>query len=151
MATKRSRGNGRAVRMVDGPATPGAPPTADVVAEVVAKADSSVDFVIRVFWRLPFFGVEGSMALLSSACARDSSFKRRRWCARLFRAESEDEENFEKKIVSRRWGMCEARYADVRIRVAKYGRDGRGDGADTAFSDGFAIVPATCVGSSGTI
>lgn len=139
------------MRIVDGPVTPGAPPGADVVAEEVAKADSSVDFVIRVFWRLPLPGVEGLLALLSSACARDSSFRRRRWWARLFRADSEDEENFEKKIVSRRWGMCEARYADVRIRVAKYGRDGRGDGADTAFNDGFAIAPATRVGSSGTI
>jgi hypothetical protein len=37
----------------------------------------------------------------------------------LFRAEREEEENLEKKIVSRRWGVWEAKYADVRMRVEK--------------------------------
>ena len=57
------------------------------------------------------------------------------------RAESEEEENLEKKIVSSLWGMCEAKYAEVSIRVAKYGRVGRGEGADTAARDGFETEP----------
>jgi hypothetical protein len=119
------------VRIVEGPVIP-PPPVAEVVAEDVAKAEESVDFVILVLVRLPFlFGVEGSSlaAALSSAWAWERTFKRRRWWARLLRAESEDEENLEKKIVSRRWGVWDARYADVRINVEKYGRDGRADGA----------------------
>lgn len=103
---------------------PALPPGADVVADDVAKADSSVDLVIRVFCRLPpprLLGVDGSCAAacLSSACACDSTFNRRRWCARLFRAERDEDENFEKKIVSSRCGVCDARYAAVRIRVGK--------------------------------
>ena len=92
---------------------------AEVVAEEVAKAELRVDFVMRVFWRLPLLGVEGPEAWLSSAWARERSLRRRRWWARLFRADRDDEENFEKKIVSSRCGMCEARYADVRMRVGK--------------------------------
>lgn len=112
------------MRIVDGPVIPAPPPVAEVVAEEVAKADERVDFVMRVFVRLPFprlFGVEGPSfaACLSSAWAWERTFRRRRWWARLFRAEREDEENLEKKIVSRRWGVWEARYADVRMRVEK--------------------------------
>lgn len=87
-------------------------PAAEVVAEEVAKADSRVDFVMRVFCLLPFLlGVEGSLLAVraSSACALDKSFSRRRWWARLFRADREDDENFEKKIVSSLWGMWEAK------------------------------------------
>lgn len=52
---------------------------AEVVAEDVANADERVDFVIRVFVRLPFlFGVEGSWAA-SSAWAWESTLRRRRW------------------------------------------------------------------------
>jgi hypothetical protein len=93
------------VRIVDGPAMPAPPPMADVVAEEVAKAEERVDFVMRVLVRFPFLlGVEGSSfaARLSSAWAWERTFKRRRWWARLFRAERDDEENLEKKIVSSR-------------------------------------------------
>ena len=67
--------------MVDGPVMPAPPPTADVVAEDVANALERVDLVIRVLVRLPFRGVEGSSfaAALSSACACDRTFSRRRW------------------------------------------------------------------------
>lgn len=73
----RSRGNGRAVRIVEGPVIP---VLADVVADDEANADSRVDLVMRVFWRFPFLlGVEGSWesSLLSSARAWESSFRRR--------------------------------------------------------------------------
>ena len=83
IARSRSRGNGRAVRMVDGPVMPAPPPIADVVADEVAKAEERVDLVIRVFVRLPlpFFGVDGSSfaACLSSACAWERTLSRRRW------------------------------------------------------------------------
>lgn len=67
--------------MVDGPVmpAPAAPPGAEVVAEEVAKADSRVDLVIRVFWRLLGVDEEWFAARLSSAWARDRTFKRRRW------------------------------------------------------------------------
>lgn len=82
MASNLSSGNGRAVRMVDGPVMPEPPPTAEVVAEDVAKADDRVDLVMRVLVRFPFlFGVEGSSlaACLSSAWAWDRTLRRRRW------------------------------------------------------------------------
>lgn len=165
MASKRSSGNGRAVRIVEGPVIPPAgalaPVPAEVVADDVAKAFSRVDFVMRVFWRLPWprprprrgvvVLVDAAACLLSSAWARESSFSRRRWWARLLRADRDEDENLEKKIVSSRCGICEARYAEVKTRIGKYGRDGRGEGADTAARAGFVIEPATRVGSSGTI
>lgn len=92
------------------PAPP--PPMAEVVAEDVAKAEERVDFVMRVLVRLPFlFGVEAASvaACRSSACACERSFRRRRWWARLLRADRDEEENFEKKIVSSRCGVCDAR------------------------------------------
>ena len=69
----------------------------------------------------------------------------------MFRADREDEENFEKKIVSRRWGVWEARYAAVKIKVGKYGKVGRGEGAEAAARDGFATEPNDGADSSGTI
>lgn len=126
------------------------PPVAEVVAEEVAKAEERVDLVMRVLVRLPFLlGVEASAAL-SSAWAWDNTFRRRRWCARLLRAESEDDENLEKKIVSRRWGVWDARYADVRINVEKYGRDGRADGAGFGANGARNVLLGTD-DSSGTI
>lgn len=132
MARSRSSGNGRAVRMVDGPVMPAPPPTADVVAEDVAKAEDRVDLVMRVLVRFPFlFGVEGSSlaACLSSAWALERTLRRRRWWARLFRADREDEENLEKKIVSSLCGVWDAKYADVKISVEKYGSEGRAEEA----------------------
>lgn len=136
--------------MVDGPAMPAPPPMADVVAEEVAKAEERVDFVMRVLVRFPFLGVAwlSFAACLSSAWAWERTFKRRRWWARLFRAERDDEENLEKKIVSSRWGVCEARYADVRIKVEKYGREGRAEGIKV-FASGARFAPAGV--SSGTM
>ena len=157
MASMRSSGKGRAVRMVEEPVIPCAVVlpawvAAEVVAEEVAKAELRVDFVMRVFWRLPLLGVEGFGDWLSSACAWERSLRRRRWWARLFRADKDEEENFEKKMVSSRCGICEARYAEVRIRVGKYGNVGRDEGADTGANEGFAIAPAAPAGgSSGTI
>ena len=37
----------------------------------------------------------------------------------------DEEENFEKKIVSRRGGMQDARNADARINFERYGKEGR--------------------------
>ena len=37
--------------------------------------------------------------------------------------------------------MWEDKYAEVSIRVAKYGRVGRGEGADAAAKDGFETKP----------
>ena len=49
------------MRIVEGPVIPAPPPGAEVVAEDVAKADSRVVFVMRVFVLFPFLlGVEGS-------------------------------------------------------------------------------------------
>ena len=60
----------------------------------------------------------------------------------MLRADRDDEENFEKKIVSSRCGVCEARYADVRIKVEKYGREGRAEGI-TDFANGALVVLAS--------
>ena len=79
MASKRSRGKGRAVRMVDGPVMPAAPPAAEVVADVVANAFSSVDLVMRVLVRLPFLlGVAGPWlaSRASSAWAWERTLRR---------------------------------------------------------------------------
>ena len=127
---------------------------ADVVAEEVAKAEERVDFVIRVLVRLPFlFGVEGSSlaaCLISSAWAWERTLRRRRWWARLLRADSEEEENLEKKIVSRRCGVCDATYADVKIRVEKYGKEGSPERA-TPVDKGFHNVLLGAEESSGTM
>ena len=53
--------------------------------------------------------------------------------------------------MSRRWGVWEARYAAVKIKVGKYGRVGRGEGAEAAARDGFATEPDDGADSSGTI
>lgn len=66
------------------------------------------------------------------------------------RAESEDEENLEKKIVSSRCGVWDARYADVKINVEKYGRDGRAEGAGFG-ANGAPNVLLGADDSSGTI
>jgi hypothetical protein len=53
------------VRIVDGPIIPGPPPEAEVVADEVAKAESRIDLVMRVFVLEPLpllFGVDGSWA-----------------------------------------------------------------------------------------
>lgn len=78
IARRRSNGNGRAVRIVEGPVIPAAPPIADVVADEVANADESVDLVMRVLTRLPFLSEAPPLAA-SSACAWERTLRRRRW------------------------------------------------------------------------
>lgn len=119
MARRRSRGNGRGF-MKPAPALP--------EEDDDASADERADLVIFVCLdlRLLVLGDFDEVAAASGvsrscswAWAWERTFRRLRWWARLFRAEREDEENFEKKIVSRRGGMWAARKAEVRIRVGR--------------------------------
>ena len=67
----------------------------------------------------------------------------------MLRADNDEDENLEKKIVSSRCGVCDATYADVKTKVGKYGNDGSFGVVVKEFSFLFLVLCSSLFVSSG--